>query len=101
MDTDPGYAKSDRKHAPHAGICIDLYHDVALSTRAFDEVGRDYRNELRRLGDQGVAKRFKGRSLGLLKNPGRRPSHRHRGARARSPSGWPRSLLSVREPRPI
>ncbi len=69
MDMGPGYAKSARKHAPQATICIDSYHVVALATKALDEVRRDYWNELRTVGDQQAARRFKDARWALLKNP--------------------------------
>ena len=69
MDMGPGYAKSARKHAPQATICIDSYHAVALATKALDEVRRDYWNQLRALGDQQAARRFKDARWTLLKNP--------------------------------
>lgn len=69
MDMGPGYAKSAREHAPRATICIDSYHVVALATKALDEVRRDYWNQLRTLGDQQAAKRFKDARWALLKNP--------------------------------
>jgi len=59
MDMGPGYAKSVRAHAPQAVICIDPYHVVQLANQALDEVRRAYWNELRSLGDQQAAKRFK------------------------------------------
>jgi transposase len=69
LDMGPGYAKSARKHAPQATLCIDSYHVVALATKALDEVRRDYWNELRALGDQRAARRFKDARWALLKNP--------------------------------
>lgn len=71
MDMGPGYAKSARAdgHAPQATLCIDSYHVVALATKALDEVRRDYWNQLRTLGDQQAAKRFKDARWALLKNP--------------------------------
>jgi transposase len=69
MDMGPGYAKSARKHASQATICIDSYHVVALATKALDEVRRDYWNQLRSLGDQQAARRFKDARWALLKNP--------------------------------
>jgi transposase len=70
MDMGPGYALSAREHAPHAVICIDPFHVVALTTRALDEVRRGYWNELRSLDDKQAAKRFKdARWVLLLKNP--------------------------------
>jgi transposase len=69
MDMGPGYAKSARKHAPQATICIDPYHVVQLANKALDEVRRCYWNELRQLGDQDAAKRFKDARWSLLKAP--------------------------------
>ena len=69
MDMGPGYAKSARKHAPQAVICIDPYHVVALANQALDEVRRSYWNELRQIGDQNAAKRFKDARWSLLKAP--------------------------------
>jgi transposase len=71
LDMGPGYAKSARKsdHAPQAVLCIDNFHVVALATKALDEVRRDYWNQLRALGDQVTAKRFKDARWALLKNP--------------------------------
>lgn len=42
MDMTGGYAKSVRRHAPQAVICIDNYHVVALATKALDEVRREH-----------------------------------------------------------
>jgi len=69
MDMGPGYAKSVREHAPQAIICIDPYHVVQLANQALDEVRRAYWNELRSLGDQQAAKRFKDSRWSLLKKP--------------------------------
>lgn len=71
MDMGPAYAKSVAKqgHAPQAVICYDPFHVVALATRALDSVRRQVWQELRRLPDQQVAKRFKGARWALLKNP--------------------------------
>ena len=44
MDMTGGYAKSVRRHAPQAVICIDNYHVVALATKALDEVRREHWN---------------------------------------------------------
>jgi transposase len=70
MDMGEGYAKSVRRHAPQAVICIDNYHVVALATRALDEVRREHWNTLRGAGDTGAAKQFKDARWSLLKNPG-------------------------------
>ena len=69
MDMAPGYAKSVREHAPQAIVCIDPYHVVQLANQALDEVRRAYWNELRSLGDQDAAKRFKDSRWCLLKKP--------------------------------
>ena len=69
MDMGPGYAKSARAHAPQAIVCIDPYHVVQLANKALDEVRREYWNELRSLGDQDAAKRFKDARWSLLKAP--------------------------------
>ena len=69
MDMAPGYAKSVREHAPQAIVCIDPYHVVQLANQALDEVRRAYWNELRSLGDQHAAKRFKDSRWCLLKKP--------------------------------
>lgn len=69
MDMGPGYAKSTRTHAPQAIICIDSFHVAKLAGDALDEVRRDYWNELRSLGDQQAAKRFKDARWALLKRP--------------------------------
>ena len=69
MDMGHGYAKSAREHAPQAVICVDPYHVVQLANKALDEVRRDYWNELRSLGDQDAAKRFKDARWSLLKAP--------------------------------
>jgi transposase len=69
MDMGPGYAKSARNHAPQATVCIDPYHVVQLANKALDDVRRGYWNELRALGDQDAAKRFKDARWSLLKAP--------------------------------
>jgi len=71
IDMGPGYAKSARAdgHAPQAVICIDSFHVAKLAGDALDEVRRDYWNELRSLGDQDAAKRFKDARWALLKRP--------------------------------
>lgn len=69
MDMTGGYAKSVRRHAPQAVICIDNYHVVALATKALDEVRREHWNELRAAGDRDAAKQFKDSRWSLLKNP--------------------------------
>ncbi len=71
MDMGPAFAKSVRAegHAPQATICIDPFHAVKLVTDALDTVRRATWNELRKLPDQGAAKKFKGASWALLKRP--------------------------------
>ncbi|MCA1678256.1 MAG: transposase [Actinobacteria bacterium] len=69
MDMGEGYARSARKHAPQAVICIDNYHVVQLANKALDEVRREHWNELRRAGAKDAAKDFKGARWSLLKNP--------------------------------
>lgn len=69
MDMGPGYAKSVRQNAPNAVICIDSFHVAKLGGEALDEVRREYWNELRSLGDQQAAKRFKDARWALLKRP--------------------------------
>jgi len=69
MDMTGGYAKSVREHAPQATIVIDNYHVVQLTTKALDEVRREYWNELRAAGQADAAKQFKHDRWALLKNP--------------------------------
>lgn len=69
MDMGPGYAKSTRLNAPQATICIDSFHVAKLAGDALDEVRREYWNQLRTLGDQDAAKRFKDARWALLKRP--------------------------------
>ena len=69
IDMTAGYAASTRHHAPQAIICIDPYHVVQLANQALDEVRRAYWNELRSLGDQDTARRFKDARWALLKAP--------------------------------
>ena len=76
MDMTGGYAKSVRRHAPQAVICIDNYHVVALATKALDEVRREHRNQLRRAGDRDTAKAFKHSRWSLLKTPKTSPTNR-------------------------
>lgn len=71
MDMGPAYARSVRAegHAPQATICYDPFHVVALGTKALDEVRRPIWQQLRRLPDPEMAKKFKGARWALLKNP--------------------------------
>ncbi|MGH9072247.1 MAG: ISL3 family transposase, partial [Acidimicrobiales bacterium] len=72
MDMGPAYEKSARKpgHATNAVICYDPFHVVQLVTTALDKVRRSVWQDLRKLPDQGAARRFKGARWALLKNPG-------------------------------
>lgn len=69
MDMGPAFAKSVREHAPKAVIAIDPFHAVKLVTDALDTVRRTVCNELRQLGDQDAARKFKGARWALLKRP--------------------------------
>jgi transposase len=69
LDMGPGYAKSARANAPQAVICIDSFHVAKLGSEALDEVRREYCNELRAVGDQDAARRFKDARWALLKRP--------------------------------
>jgi transposase len=69
MDMGPAFAKSVATHAPTAVRCIDPFHAVKLVTDALDIVRRATWNELRKLPDQGAAKKFKGARWALLKRP--------------------------------
>jgi transposase len=69
MDMGPGYAKSTRANAPQAIICIDSFHVAKLGGDALDDVRREYWNELRLMGDQDAARRFKDARWALLKRP--------------------------------
>jgi transposase len=69
LDMGPGYAKSAREHAPQATRCIDSFHVAKLGSEALDEIRREYWNELRSLGDQDAARKFKDARWALLKRP--------------------------------
>ena len=111
MDMTGGYAESDAPPRAPGVICIDPYHVVQLANQALDEVRRAYWNELRSLGDQHAAKRFKDARWALLKAPenltdtaGRhaRPDQgrRRRGmARLHTQGGRPRDLRARAQPR--
>lgn len=96
LDMGPGYAKSAREHAPQATLCVDNFHVAALATKALDEVRRDYWNQLRALGDQQAAKRFKDARWALLKNPENltdRQAATHRELRRAGGAVWRAYLL--------
>jgi len=69
MDLGGAYAKSVGANAPHATICLDPFHLVALVGRALDHVRRHAWQQLRHLPDPAVARRFKGARWALLKAP--------------------------------
>lgn len=71
LDMGPGYAAAARWHAPQAVVCIDPFHVAQNANKALDEVRRAYWNELRTLGDQDAARRFKDARWSLLKRPDR------------------------------
>lgn len=54
---------------PRSVICFDPFHVVALATKALEEVRRDLWQQLRRLPDPDLARRFKGARWALLKRP--------------------------------
>ena len=68
MDFGAPYAKAVREKAPHAAICLDPFHAVALATKALDQTRRDTWRDM--LGvDPDAARRFKGTRFVLLGNP--------------------------------
>ena len=71
MDMGPAYRKSvtAEGHAPQAVICYDPFHVVKVGTDALNRVRRDIWQELRRLPDPAMARKFKGARWALLKNP--------------------------------
>ena len=71
MDMGAAFIKSASKpgHAPNAILCYDPFHVVQLATKALEQVRRQVWQELRKLPDQQVARRFKGARWVLLKNP--------------------------------
>lgn len=72
MDMGPAYRKSvtAEGHAPQAVICYDPFHVVKVGTDALEKVRRDIWQQLRRLPDPDIARKFKGARWALLKNPG-------------------------------
>ncbi len=72
MDMSAAFHKSATApgHATRAVLCYDPFHVVKLATDALDKVRRAVWQDLRRLPDQTVARRFKGARWALLKNPG-------------------------------
>jgi transposase len=71
MDMGPAFRKSvtAEGHAPQATICFDPFHVVKLGTDALNAVRRDLWQQLRRLPDPDIARKFKGARWALLKNP--------------------------------
>lgn len=71
MDMGPAFEKSARApgHATKAVICYDPFHVVQLVTNALEKVRREVWQDLRKLPDKQVARRFKGARWALLKNP--------------------------------
>src|SRR5664279_2206066 len=69
MDMSPAFRKSVSTHAGQAVICYDPFHVVALSTAALDKVRRQVWQELRKLPDQDIPRRFRGARWALMKNP--------------------------------
>jgi transposase len=87
LDMGPGYAKSAGAHAHQAVICIDSFHVAKLAGDALDEVRREYWNELRAMGDQQAAKRFKDARWELLKRPENLTDQQSRTLRALKAAG--------------
>lgn len=71
MDMGAAFIKSASKpgHFPNAIFCYDPFHVVQLATKALEQVRRQVWQELRKLPDTDVARRFKGARWVLLKNP--------------------------------
>lgn len=71
MDMGPAFRKSvtAQGHAPQATVCIDPFHAVKNVTDALNVVRRDIWQQLRRLPEPDIAKKFKGARWALLKNP--------------------------------
>jgi hypothetical protein len=71
MDMGPAFRKSvvAEGHAPQATICFDPFHVVKLATDALNTVRRDIWQQLRRLPDPDISKKFKGARWALMKNP--------------------------------
>ena len=54
--------------APDAVVCLDTFHVIGWATKALDEVRRVEWNKLRRAGQAGAAKEFKGLRFLLRRN---------------------------------
>jgi transposase len=60
-----------RERCPHATLCLDPYHVVALATAALDEARREVWQQARRAGDKTGARWLKGARWALWKRPER------------------------------
>jgi transposase len=69
MDMGAAYNKSVGTNAPNAVICIDPFHVVKLGGDALEAVRRDIWQQLRRIGDSTITKKYRGHRWALLKNP--------------------------------
>jgi transposase len=63
------------ERCPHAELCLDPFHIVALATDALDEIRGEVWNEARRAGQTQLARDLKGARFALWKN------HEHLSAR--------------------
>ncbi len=59
------------ERCPHAVLCVDPFHVVALAGEALDEVRREVWNAARRAGQDQLARRLKGARFALWKRPER------------------------------
>ncbi len=62
-------AKAARQACPHAELCLDPFHVVALATEALDEIRRDVWNQARRAGQTQTARELKDARWARWKNP--------------------------------
>ena len=60
-----------KERCPHATLCLDPYHVVALASAALDDVRREVWNQARRGGDTAGARWLKGARWALWKRPER------------------------------
>lgn len=67
IDMSGGYQKALRNRCPHASVCFDPFHVVALCNRALDELRRALWNRLGK--SRGSGKVIKGTRWALLKDP--------------------------------
>ena len=98
MDMGPAFRKSVTAHAPQAEICFDPFHVVQVVTGALNTVRREIWQQLRRLPDPELAKKFKGARWALLKNPRTSPTAKPPRSRRSSPTagrcGAPTSAIN-------